>query len=197
MHHMTSVEITNFAALCSALLYENNLLDLSVLDPTTINVLEHRQLLLDPWYKTTWDTLYAIELGCICQGIGSGEPPSAEHVAGTNTFFCIGYHDILAHKRKEICHKMVVCEVCPEKDVPNCTRVTIGGNRICYPGDVGTNIVWLELLTLLLNSVISWKGIHFSSINLNNFDLDTLMPGPKYVHIKSWTSLMSFLTNTS
>ncbi len=44
MHHMMSAEITNFAALCSALLQEDNPLALSVLNPTTGNVLEHCQL---------------------------------------------------------------------------------------------------------------------------------------------------------
>jgi hypothetical protein len=79
---------------------------------------------------------------------------------------------------------MVVCEVCPEKDDPNHTRIIIGGNHICYPGDVGTNTASLELLKLLLNSVLSWKGAHFSSINLKNFYLDTPMPDPEYVCIK-------------
>jgi hypothetical protein len=105
-------------------------------------------------------------------------------VAGTNTFFCINYHDILAHKRKKICHTMVVCEVRPEKDDPNCTRITIGGNRIFYPGDVGTPTASLELLKLLLNSVLSQKGARFSSINLKNFYLDTPMPDHEYVCIK-------------
>jgi hypothetical protein len=42
MHHMTTAETTNFAPLCSALLHEDNPLALSVLDPTTGNILEHR-----------------------------------------------------------------------------------------------------------------------------------------------------------
>jgi hypothetical protein len=79
---------------------------------------------------------------------------------------------------------MVVCEVRPEKDNPNCTRMTIGDNRICYPGDVGTNTALLEFLKLLLNSVLSWKCSCFSSINLKNFYLDTPIPKPKYVCIK-------------
>jgi hypothetical protein len=41
MHHMMTAETTNFAALSSALLHEDNLLALSVLDPTTGNMLEH------------------------------------------------------------------------------------------------------------------------------------------------------------
>jgi hypothetical protein len=192
-HHMTSVEITNFAALCSALLQEDDPLALSVLDPTTSNVLEHCQLQRNPRYKATWDTSYTNELGHLCQGIGLGDSPSAKHVAGTNTFFCINYHDIPVHKRREICHTMVVCEVRPEKDDPNRTRVTIGGNRICYPGDVGTNISLLELFKILLNSVFSRKGAHFSSINLKNFYLDSPMPNPEYVCIKNSDILDEFI----
>jgi hypothetical protein len=72
-----------------------------------------------------------------------------------------------------------LCEVRPEKDDPNRTRITLGGNCICYPGDVGTNTALLELLKLLLNSVLSWKGACFSFIDLKNFYLDTLMSNPE------------------
>ncbi len=44
IHHMMTAETSNFAALYSALLHEDNLLALSVLDPTTGNMLEHCQL---------------------------------------------------------------------------------------------------------------------------------------------------------
>jgi hypothetical protein len=79
---------------------------------------------------------------------------------------------------------MVVCEVRPEKDDPDRTRITIGGSRICYAGDVGTNTASLELFKLLLNSVLSRKGARFSNIDLKNFYLDTPMPDPEYVRIK-------------
>jgi hypothetical protein len=64
---------------------------------------------------------------------------------------------------------MVVCEVRPDKDDPDCTRITIRGNHICFPGDVGTNTVSLELFKLLLNSVLTCKGARFSTIDLKNF----------------------------
>jgi hypothetical protein len=76
---------------------------------------------------------------------------------------------------------MVVCEVCPEKYDPNCTRITIGGNSICYPGDVGTNMASLEFVKLMLNSVLSRKGYSFSTIDLENFYLDMPIPDPEYV----------------
>jgi hypothetical protein len=181
---MPATEVSGFAGLCQAL----SLLDvpeaLSVLDSSTGKFLEHRQLRRDPRYKATWDTSYANELGRLCQGIGAGTTPTSKRVAGTNTFFLIDYHDIPAHKRKEICHTMVVCEVRPEKDNPDRTCITIGGSRICYPGDVGTNTASLELFKLLLNSVLSRKGTRFSTIDLKNFYLDTPMPDPEYVRIK-------------
>ncbi len=131
-----------------------------------------------------WDTSYANELGHLCQGIGSGLMPNSQRVAGTNTFCLIDYNDIPLHKRKEICHTMVVCEVRPEKDDPDRTCITIGSNRICYPGNVGTNTASLELVKLLLNSVLSRKGARFSTIEIKNFYLDTPMPDPEYVCIK-------------
>ncbi len=79
---------------------------------------------------------------------------------------------------------MVVCEVRPEKENPDRTRITIGGNRICYPGNVGTNTASLELVELLLNSVLSRKGARFSTIDIKNFYLDTPMPDLEYVRIK-------------
>ena len=53
---------------------------------------------------------------------------------------------------------MVVCKVHQEKDDPDHTHITKGRNRICYPGDVGTNIALLELVKLLINSVLSQKS---------------------------------------
>jgi len=181
---MPATEVSGYAGLCQELSQLDMPEALSVLDPSTGEFLKHRQLRRDPRYKTTWDTSFANELGRLCQGIGAGTTPTSKRVAGTNTFFLIDYHDIPAHKRKKICHTMVVCEVRPEKDDPDRTHITISGSRICYPGDVGTNTASLELFKLLFNSVLSCKGARFSTIDLKNFYLDTPMPDPEYVRIK-------------
>ncbi len=49
---------------------------------------------------------------------------------------------------------------------------------------MGTNTTSLELIKLLFNSVLSWRGGWFSFIDLKSFYLDTPMPNPKYVCIK-------------
>jgi hypothetical protein len=180
---MFSKEANGFAYLCAALEKVDSPSDLSVLDPTTGDFLEHCQLCRDPRYKTTWDTSYANKLGHLCQGIGSGPTPNSQRVAGTDTCL-IDYNDIPLHKRKEICHTMVICKVHPEKDDPDCTCISIDGNRICNPGNVGTNTASLELVKLLLNSVLSRKGARFSTIDIKNFYLDTPMLDPEYVCIK-------------
>ena len=60
---MDANNVEGFAFLCQALQESDTPLALSVLDPATGEFLEHRQLLCDPRYKTTWDTSYTNELG--------------------------------------------------------------------------------------------------------------------------------------
>ena len=100
---MKPAEVDAFACLCEALTLEDRpgLSALLVLDPATGKFLEHRQLCRDPRYKATWDTLYANELGHLCQGIDAGSTPSAQRVSGTNTFFSLNittYHCIRGKK---------------------------------------------------------------------------------------------------
>jgi hypothetical protein len=190
---MTPKEIGGFAYLCEALNGVDSPNACSVLDSSMGEFLEHCQLRHDPRYKVTWDKSYANELGKLCQGIGIGTKPGTKCVDGTNTFFMINYDDIPKHKQKEICHTLVVCEVRPEKDDPDCTRITIGGSKICYPGDISTNMALLELVKILLNSVLSHKGACFSCINLKNFYLDTPMPDPEYVRVKLSDILAEFI----
>ncbi len=178
---MTPSEVNGFAKLCKLIANLDFSSALSILDPATGKFLQHCQLCWDPCYKSKRDTSYVKELGHLYQCIGTGPSPGTQQIEGTNTFFLIDYQDIPSHKRKEICHTMFVCEVCPEKDDPKCTHITTGGNRICYPGDVGANTALLELVKLMLNSVLSRNSVCFSTINLKNFYLDTPMPNPEYV----------------
>jgi hypothetical protein len=88
---------------------------------------------------------------------------------------------------------MVVCEVRLETDDPDCTCITIGGNYICFLGNVGTNTTFLELVKPLHNSMLSCPGTCFSLIDLKNFYLDTPMPDPEYVCIKIADILEEFI----
>jgi hypothetical protein len=122
-----------------------------------------------------------------------GNTPNTKQVAETSTFFLIDYNDIPVHKHKEICQMLIVCEVCSKKDNPNHTQITIGSSQIYYPGVVGTNTASLELVKILLNSVLSRKGMHLSTIDLKKIYLDTPMPDPEYVRIKMSDILDKFI----
>ena len=72
----------------------------------------------------------------------------------------------------------------PEKSNPNRTRITIGGNCITFPGDVGTPTASLELAKLVFNSVLSCPGAKFTTFDICNFYLQTPLDRPEYAHIK-------------
>ena len=67
-----------------------------------------------------------------------------------------------------------VCEVRPDKDDPNRTRITVAGNKIYYPGDVATPTGSLELVKLLINSVLSRRGAKMACFDTKNSTLTHL-----------------------
>ena len=158
---------------------------LPVLDQATGRMLEHRQLRSHPNYKAIWDQSYANELGWLCQGIGTDNTsPTGKRIDGTDTFRPIAYMDIPSDRRQDVTYSRVVCEVRPTKNDPNRTRITIGGNRICYPGDTGTRTGSLELVKLQLNNVLSTPHARFATFDISNFYLGTPLDRPEYVRIK-------------
>ena len=78
----------------------------------------------------------------------------------------------------------MVCEDRPQQEDPDITRITIGGNNIIYPGDVGTPTASLELIKLILNSVLSRPGAKFACFDVKNFYLATSMDRSDYARIK-------------
>ena len=89
-----------------------------------------------------------------------------------------------ANRRFEITYTKVVCKVRPEKSDPNRTRITIGGNRITFPGDVGTPTASLELAKLIFKRVLSRPGAKFTTFDIFNFYLKTALDRPEYARIK-------------
>ena len=92
----------------------------------------------------------------------------------------IRFEDIPANRRKEITYTKVVCKVRPEKRNPNRTRITIGGNRINFPSDIGTPTASLELAKLVFNSVLSRPGAKFTIFYICNFYLQTPLDRLEY-----------------
>ena len=125
-----------------------------VLDAEAGKTLEYRQLRQHPKYKDIWDQLYSNELGRLCQDIGHRiVGPKKQQVAGTGMFQVIKNGNIPKDRLKEVTYTKVVREVRPQKENTNRRRITIGGNRIIYLGEVSTPIASLDLVKLIINSV--------------------------------------------
>ena len=71
-----------------------------------------------------------------------------------------------------------------QKSGPNSTHITIGVNRICYPGDTGANTASLELFKITKNRVLSRQGAKFTCFDVSEFYLGTLLNRPEYFRIK-------------
>eukprot|EP00804_Cyclotella_cryptica_P002793 CCRYP_009348-RA/>CCRYP_009348-RA protein AED:0.05 eAED:0.04 QI:0/0/0/1/1/1/3/0/1214 len=76
------------------------------------------------------------------------------------------------------------CQLPTEKEDPYRIRLTVGGNRITYPGDCGTPTADMLTTKILLNSVISTIGARFMTIDIKDFYLNTPMVRPEYMRLK-------------
>jgi len=149
----------------------------SVLNHETGQLLEYRQLLKNPKFKEIWTRSAVDEFGRLAQGIGG-------RIKGTATICFIHKQKIPADRLKDLTHIKFVCNVRTKKKDPNRTRVTMGGNLINYPEDVGTPTANLLLIKIFLNSIISMRGAKFAGVDLTNFYLMTPLKRPEYAKIK-------------
>ena len=78
-----------------------------------------------------------------------------------------------ADRQRTITYARVVCADRPEKNNPKRVRITCGGDRIDFPGDVSTKTADIVTVKVLLNSVISTPGARFMTGDLKDFYLYT------------------------
>eukprot|EP00804_Cyclotella_cryptica_P027931 CCRYP_003827-RA/>CCRYP_003827-RA protein AED:0.22 eAED:0.22 QI:0/0/0/1/1/1/3/0/649 len=67
---------------------------------------------------------------------------------------------------------------------PTSNRLTVGGNKIHFPGDCGTPTADMLTTKILLNSIISTQGARFMTIDIKDFYLNTPMARPEFMRLK-------------
>ena len=134
-------------------------------------------MLRHPVYKEVWGSAFGKEVGRLAQGL-----PNV--VKGTDTIEFISRNDVPTDRFQDCTYVQIVCNERPEKADPNRVRITVGGNRINYPGDCGTPTADLLTVKLLLNSVVSTKGARFMTMDISNFYLMTPLKIKEYVKMK-------------
>eukprot|EP00804_Cyclotella_cryptica_P002855 CCRYP_009391-RA/>CCRYP_009391-RA protein AED:0.18 eAED:0.18 QI:0/0/0/1/1/1/2/0/800 len=85
---------------------------------------------------------------------------------------------------KDVTYWRIVANFRPEKDDPYRIRLTVGGNRINFPGDCGTPTADMITVKILLNSVISTVNARFMTIDIKYFYLNMPMARPEYMRLK-------------
>ena len=93
----------------------------AVLDDDTGDLLEYRQLIKNPKYKGVWSRLFAKEIRRLADT--------------TKTIAFVTKHQIPHWRQKEITYGRICCDYRSKKADPNRTQITVGSNRITYPGD--------------------------------------------------------------
>ena len=71
-----------------------------------------------------------------------------------------------------------IFSVRPEKKENNRTRLTVGGDRIDYPGEVATPMADMLLAKIIFNSVTGTEGARFMTIDISNLYLMTPLKRP-------------------
>ena len=127
------------------------------MDRDTGELLEHRHLIKHPKFKDDWQYYFGNEVGRLAQGMPGRN-------SGTNTIYFINKAPIPVDKWRDVAYSRIVCNVRPQKEETNRTRLTFGGNNLSVDMDCGTPIAEVLTVKLLLNSVISTLNAKFMTL---------------------------------
>jgi hypothetical protein len=91
----------------------------------------------------------------------------------TNTIEFIFQHEVPADRIKDVTYGQFVCTVRQEKAESNQMQFMVGDDRINYPSKVAIPTTEMLVAKMLFNSVISLKGVRFTTMDISNFYLMT------------------------
>jgi hypothetical protein len=92
----------------------------------------------------------------------------------TNTIFFLSHNEIChIPKDRTVMYAHIVIDHRPQKEDPNCVRITVGGNLINYPFGLTTRTTDMVSSKLLWNSTISTPGARFAGADIKNMYLKT------------------------
>ena len=136
----------------------------SVLDKSG-KLLEYRHLIKRTEYKEEWGYSFGNKIGRLAQEIPGRNK-------GMNTIFFINKHEVPPDRWKDMTYARIVCNVSPQTEETNQTRLTTGGDKINIPMDCGTPTASLLTVRLLLNSIISTPDAKLLGLDLKDFYLN-------------------------
>jgi hypothetical protein len=138
--------------------------------------MEYMALVKDPRIQPLWTRGFGNECGRLFQGI--------RDIPGTDTCFFIKITNI--PKDRNITYGKIVCDYKPHKKEKERVRLTVGGDRLDYSGDVATSTADITTFKILINSTLSTEDAVMMMMDINNYYLGT--PLPRFEYMKMFLS---------
>jgi hypothetical protein len=85
---------------------------------------------------------------------------------------------------KQVTYPRYVVDTHPEKSEMYRTRITAGGDRIDYFGEVATHTASMETIKMYWNSVLSTPGARYCTANISHMYFCSDLPESEYVRFK-------------
>jgi hypothetical protein len=102
-------------------------------------------------------------------------------IPGTDTCFFIKLTNI--PKDRKVTYGKRVCEYKPHKKEKERVRLTIGGDRLEYSGDVATSTADITTFKILINSTHSTDDAAMMMMGIKNYYIGTLLPRFEYMKV--------------
>jgi hypothetical protein len=138
--------------------------------------MEYKALMKDPSLQPLWKRGFGNEVGRLFQGI--------RDFPGTNTCFFFNLTNI--PKDRKITYGKIVCDYKPHKKEKERVRLTVGGDRLYYSGDVATSTADITTFKILINSTLSTADAAMMMMDIKNYYLGT--PLPRFEYMKMFLS---------
>jgi hypothetical protein len=143
----------------------------AVIHPITGKEMEYMALMKDPRLQPFWKRGFGNEVGRPFQGI--------RDIPGTDTCLFIKLTNI--PKDRQITYGKIVCDYKPHKKEKERVRLTIGGDRLDYSGDVATSTADITTFKILINSTLSTSDAAMMMMDIKNYYLGTPLPRFEYM----------------
>jgi hypothetical protein len=142
-----NMETANQAIALGATHWANQHFAHAVVHLVTGKEMEYMALMKDPYLQPLWKRVFGNEMGRLFQGI--------HDIQGTNTCFFVEIKNI--PKDRQITYGKIVCDYKPHKKEKERVRLTVGGDKLDYSGDVATSTADITTFNFLINNTLSMK----------------------------------------
>jgi hypothetical protein len=98
-------------------------------------------------------------------------------IPGTDTCFFVELKSI--PNDRKITYGKIVCGCKPHKQQKERVRLTIGGDRLDYLGDVATSTADITTFKIIINSTLSTEDAAMMMVDIKNYYLSVKLPQPQ------------------